>query len=349
MFSIIKNHRVVINISLIIVFGSLFFQSNAQDVITLQNGNEIQAKVIEVATSEIKYKLFANLEGPVYVLPKSQIFIIKYESGVKEVFPLDNQPAANPSPAPAPTYQQNPQSTTYTPKPVAPKPDINHRLAKRHYISINPLGLGLPYGNYASTDTSKGAYNSGFATFGYSGNIEFAYFIHQNIGIGAQFGITTNGVNDSQNQTALRNSGLNFTFKTGSWTSVTAAVGPVASIPLSGSSFDFKLLVGYLGTSSPNYNYSGNYNFYNFNYTQSSATAESFLIMPGVNYRLLLGGRVGMKFSLDFIIANTMEFNTDITVSSNIPGVPTGKGNYSFSVPVGTANLSAGIFIGLWK
>jgi hypothetical protein len=64
---------------------------NAQDVITRKNGSEIRAKVVEVGLSEIKYKMYGNESGPTYTLPKSEIFMIKYETGNKDVF--DNEPA----------------------------------------------------------------------------------------------------------------------------------------------------------------------------------------------------------------------------------------------------------------
>ena len=58
----------------------------AQDIITKKDGTDIQAKILEVNTSEIKYKRFSNLEGPVFTMPKSDILIIRYENGENEVF-----------------------------------------------------------------------------------------------------------------------------------------------------------------------------------------------------------------------------------------------------------------------
>lgn len=58
----------------------------AQDVIVLNNGDELKAKVEEVGSSEVKYRKFENLNGPVYTLRKSEVFMIRYESGTKDVF-----------------------------------------------------------------------------------------------------------------------------------------------------------------------------------------------------------------------------------------------------------------------
>jgi hypothetical protein len=68
----------------------------AQDIITLKNGDEIKAKVQEIGISEVKYKKYENLTGPVYTLMKTDIFMIKYENGEKDVFATQSQPAQEP-------------------------------------------------------------------------------------------------------------------------------------------------------------------------------------------------------------------------------------------------------------
>ncbi|MDR3340670.1 MAG: porin family protein [Candidatus Symbiothrix sp.] len=59
---------------------------NAQDVITMKNGDEIKTKVLEISANEVKYKKFGNANGPTYTILKSEIFMIKYENGEKDVF-----------------------------------------------------------------------------------------------------------------------------------------------------------------------------------------------------------------------------------------------------------------------
>ena len=56
------------------------------DVITLRNGDEIKAKVIEITPSEIKYKRFDNLDGPARVALKTDVFAINYANGSRELF-----------------------------------------------------------------------------------------------------------------------------------------------------------------------------------------------------------------------------------------------------------------------
>lgn len=59
---------------------------NAQDIITMHNGNDIKAKVFEISDTEIKYKKFDLLDGPTYTKKKSEILIIRYENGMKDMF-----------------------------------------------------------------------------------------------------------------------------------------------------------------------------------------------------------------------------------------------------------------------
>lgn len=68
-------------------FGSI---ASAQDIIVLKNGNEIQAKVSVVGIDAITYKKWDNLNGPDYTQPKSEIFMIKYANGTKDVFTASN-------------------------------------------------------------------------------------------------------------------------------------------------------------------------------------------------------------------------------------------------------------------
>lgn len=58
----------------------------SQDVITQKNGDKINAKIVEVGISEIKYKKFDNQDGPVYSIAKRDILKIIYENGTTDQF-----------------------------------------------------------------------------------------------------------------------------------------------------------------------------------------------------------------------------------------------------------------------
>jgi len=54
----------------------------AQDLLVMRDGNIIQAKIMEIHPSEIRYKRFDNLNGPTIVIPTDRVFSIKYENGM---------------------------------------------------------------------------------------------------------------------------------------------------------------------------------------------------------------------------------------------------------------------------
>jgi len=59
---------------------------HAQDLIMKASGEEVQAKVLEISPSEVRYKRFDNINGPTYILPVSNIRMIRYENGTKDEF-----------------------------------------------------------------------------------------------------------------------------------------------------------------------------------------------------------------------------------------------------------------------
>lgn len=77
----------------ILLFGVLIISlfTTAQDIIYKVDGNEIKAKVIEITTDAIKYKNFGQLENPSLDIPISQVFMIIYEGGEKEIFKTETQ------------------------------------------------------------------------------------------------------------------------------------------------------------------------------------------------------------------------------------------------------------------
>jgi hypothetical protein len=58
----------------------------AQDVITTKKGEDIFSKVVEITLSEIKYRKHDNLSGPLISILKSDVMLIRYENGTKDVF-----------------------------------------------------------------------------------------------------------------------------------------------------------------------------------------------------------------------------------------------------------------------
>lgn len=63
----------------------------AQDIIETADAGRIEAKVTEISKTEIRYKEFTNLEGPVFVLPVTDVKSVTFSNGQVKLF---NRPAA---------------------------------------------------------------------------------------------------------------------------------------------------------------------------------------------------------------------------------------------------------------
>ncbi len=71
------------------IFSSVLF-SLAQDTIITKSGSDILVKIEEIGLTEIRYKKFDNLEGPLHVILKSDVSMIRYKNGIKDVFADEN-------------------------------------------------------------------------------------------------------------------------------------------------------------------------------------------------------------------------------------------------------------------
>ncbi|MCC2547404.1 hypothetical protein LJY25_13190 [Hymenobacter sp. BT175] len=103
--------------------------AQAQDLLTKQNGEEVQVKVLEITPTEIKYKRTDNPDGPLIIVRRSEVFMIRYANGAKDLFNgAPSLPATAPTttpaaPAPttsavvAPTYPGTPAATAVLPAP----------------------------------------------------------------------------------------------------------------------------------------------------------------------------------------------------------------------------------------
>lgn len=90
----------------------------AQDLIVKHNGDELQAKVVEIGDTQIKYRKFANPEGPVYSVASSDVFFIRFENGTKE---LISAAAASAPAAADPRYSHVAQAIAEAKAPLRDK------------------------------------------------------------------------------------------------------------------------------------------------------------------------------------------------------------------------------------
>jgi hypothetical protein len=101
--SLIKIHLKMKNVISVFVFMLIAFVAQAQDTLILKNGQELKVKVLEILSTEIKYKPSDNLDGPVYQVNKPLVYMIKFANGKKEFI----EAAAVQTPTQTPTNNQN--------------------------------------------------------------------------------------------------------------------------------------------------------------------------------------------------------------------------------------------------
>lgn len=71
---------------LTLLFTLLAVFCYAQDIIVTTDARRIEAKILEVSESEVKYKEIDNLEGPIYILSTQSIVSIIYANGNVTLF-----------------------------------------------------------------------------------------------------------------------------------------------------------------------------------------------------------------------------------------------------------------------
>ncbi|WP_201985827.1 hypothetical protein [Hymenobacter rubidus] len=83
--------RTFLLLLLLVLLGSA---AHAQDLLTKRNGEEIAVKVVEITPAEVRYRRADNPDGPLISVWKSDVFMIRYANGSKEV--LNAAPAVAP-------------------------------------------------------------------------------------------------------------------------------------------------------------------------------------------------------------------------------------------------------------
>lgn len=66
----------------------------AEDVIYFSNGNQQRGTVLEINSTEVKYKKSDNPNGPTYVVNRAEVQMIEYSNGYKDII-TDNTQNSN--------------------------------------------------------------------------------------------------------------------------------------------------------------------------------------------------------------------------------------------------------------
>ena len=85
--------------------------ASAQDVIYKTDARKIEARILEISTTEVRYKRFSNPDGPTYVLPVADISHIVYQNGDRDDFNPAAPDTQNARPAAQPTEKSAARKT----------------------------------------------------------------------------------------------------------------------------------------------------------------------------------------------------------------------------------------------
>ncbi|MDR1526366.1 MAG: porin family protein [Dysgonamonadaceae bacterium] len=259
---------------------------HAQDIIIQTNGEEIKAKVVEIGTTDVKYKKYGNESGPNYSLAKSKIFMIRYENGDKDVFTELGAKAETPTTTAVPrtaisqpAVVQKQETQTYSqPVATANYPQLGH---KKGYLGFL-IGGGTVLEDYSNVDG------------GVHYSINAGYLFSDNIGIQISlFGSSYSLSNNSDASIGLRGT----------------LVGPLFSFPMSDYKFYFDLRpsIGLVQGDIA----SG---------TQTGTTDGVFGAGMGASFRWILSNSFALSFNTDYITGKIDELdwpNFGFTVGFN--------------------------------
>lgn len=82
--------KTVFKLLTVVMLCFFSLQSFSQDIITKNDGTDIEAKILEVTPDEIKFKKFDNQNGPTFTLLISELVMVRYENGTRDIFNQNN-------------------------------------------------------------------------------------------------------------------------------------------------------------------------------------------------------------------------------------------------------------------
>lgn len=119
--------------AILIALAILAIAAKSQDVIFLKNGEEIPSIVKEVTETSIKYIRADNISGPLYSTRKAEVFMVKYENGTKDVFPVEK---------PMNNTRMLPPREQLPPPPSQPNPN-NDKFRNYNFVKDRVVGTAL--------------------------------------------------------------------------------------------------------------------------------------------------------------------------------------------------------------
>ncbi len=134
----------------VLLLCSLSIMSFAQDQLFKKDNSKVDVKILEINTTEIKYKLFTYQDGPTITVAKKEVALIIYQNGVHEVIT-----SAETTPTPIETPPAYVVYNNYTPSPrinrdSIEKAEVEKLLVTKNLISFNMIepingSIGINY------------------------------------------------------------------------------------------------------------------------------------------------------------------------------------------------------------
>ncbi|MDR1023169.1 MAG: hypothetical protein LBL94_07875 [Prevotellaceae bacterium] len=110
-----RNFRIAVAAA-VAMAAAIAHKAAAQDLILKTDGTEIIVDILQVSGAEVRYTKYRTV-APIYVLAKSEIFMIKFENSEKEVYGRGNSAGAV---APVSTAPASTASASATPASTVP-------------------------------------------------------------------------------------------------------------------------------------------------------------------------------------------------------------------------------------
>lgn len=286
----------------------------AQDVIIKKNGDEMQAKVVEVGTAEIKFKKTDNPDGPVYSIARSEVFMIKYANGAKDVIS-----ASNDSP-----------KEKHTTGPL------------KSYIAVSG-GIGMPVGKFGTSnpDDSK----SGFAKNGVDFNISYALPLGSVLRAGLKAGEQIHSF-DGGSLVSQTDGWSYYLSDVGSITRMYFMAGLSGVIPTEKITLDIHAYLGLASAKYPGYTIYGSeyYSGTAITNTMGSASSSGFVYDAGLGILFPFSDKWSGMINLDFM-SSSHEFTAIYTASASSYGYNylNQSGSISADKTISVFSITAGV------
>lgn len=139
----------------------------------MRNNGKLIAKVLEISSTEVKYKRFDNLDGPNYVINKTEVSSITYSNGLKDVFEAT---------------KINSNADNIFINPIPPKGSEKRETKIGDYIKFNAQAGAIIHNKYCNKPRDDHPYTGHTIDESYSGFKKNNLTNNLNLGINFLFG-----------------------------------------------------------------------------------------------------------------------------------------------------------------